>query len=164
MIGEIARFQDELRGMVENTGRDLNLPEETATFQFAPDKDGLLKQAEGRARLMDYATDNADIRSLMHTVLYESERHRRLCGPCPGPGQEEPGGLRLLPRRPGGGLRRTASPGPGGLGGPGAQDGEMNLKVMGLLDAANTGAYGQPRPTPVPIGHKRARPWSRATT
>jgi hydroxylamine reductase len=29
--------------------------------------------------------------------------------------------------------------------------GEVNLKVMGLLDAANTGAYGNPRPTPVRI-------------
>ncbi len=29
--------------------------------------------------------------------------------------------------------------------------GEMNLKVMGLLDAANTGSYGDPVPTPVRI-------------
>ena len=29
--------------------------------------------------------------------------------------------------------------------------GEVNLTVMGLLDAANTGAYGQPEPTPVRI-------------
>ena len=29
--------------------------------------------------------------------------------------------------------------------------GEVNLKVMGLLDAANTGAYGQPTPTAVRI-------------
>jgi hydroxylamine reductase len=29
--------------------------------------------------------------------------------------------------------------------------GEMNLKVMGMLDAANTGAYGHPVPTPVRI-------------
>jgi hydroxylamine reductase len=29
--------------------------------------------------------------------------------------------------------------------------GEMNLKVMGMLDAANTGTYGHPEPTPVRI-------------
>ncbi len=29
--------------------------------------------------------------------------------------------------------------------------GELNLKVMALLDAANTGAYGHPEPTPVRI-------------
>jgi len=29
--------------------------------------------------------------------------------------------------------------------------GEVNLKVMGLLDAANTGTYGDPQPTPVRI-------------
>ncbi len=31
--------------------------------------------------------------------------------------------------------------------------GEVNLKAMELLDAGNTGAYGHPVPTPVPLGH-----------
>ncbi|PKQ38224.1 MAG: hydroxylamine reductase [Actinobacteria bacterium HGW-Actinobacteria-1] len=32
--------------------------------------------------------------------------------------------------------------------------GEVNLWVMELLDAANTGAYGHPVPTSVPLGHR----------
>ncbi|MEN8190144.1 MAG: hydroxylamine reductase, partial [Thermodesulfobacteriota bacterium] len=32
--------------------------------------------------------------------------------------------------------------------------GEMNLKAMELLDAGNTGTYGHPEPTEVPLGHK----------
>ncbi|MDY0340214.1 MAG: hydroxylamine reductase [Coriobacteriia bacterium] len=32
--------------------------------------------------------------------------------------------------------------------------GEVNLRVMELLDAANTGAYGDPVPTSVPLGHR----------
>jgi hydroxylamine reductase len=32
--------------------------------------------------------------------------------------------------------------------------GEINLRVMELLDAANTGAYGHPVPTSVPLGHR----------
>ena len=32
--------------------------------------------------------------------------------------------------------------------------GEVNLWVMELLDAANTGAYGDPVPTSVPLGHR----------
>ncbi len=31
------------------------------------------------------------------------------------------------------------------------EEGELNLKVMGLLDAANTGAYGSPEPTAVRV-------------
>jgi hydroxylamine reductase len=31
--------------------------------------------------------------------------------------------------------------------------GEVSVKVLALLDAANTGAYGHPVPTPVPMGH-----------
>ncbi len=33
--------------------------------------------------------------------------------------------------------------------------GEINLKVMELLDAANTSTYGHPVPTPVPLGHRK---------
>jgi hydroxylamine reductase len=32
--------------------------------------------------------------------------------------------------------------------------GEINLRAMELLDAANTGTYGHPVPTPVPLGHR----------
>jgi len=35
--------------------------------------------------------------------------------------------------------------------------GEATLKVMALLDAANTGAYGTPVPTPVLMGHKAGK-------
>ncbi len=33
--------------------------------------------------------------------------------------------------------------------------GEINLKAMELLDAANTGTYGHPQPTTVPLGHRK---------
>ncbi len=33
--------------------------------------------------------------------------------------------------------------------------GEINLKAMELLDAANTGTYGHPVPTEVPLGHRK---------
>lgn len=35
--------------------------------------------------------------------------------------------------------------------------GEINLKTMGLLDAANTGTYGNPQPTAVPLGHRKGK-------
>lgn len=35
--------------------------------------------------------------------------------------------------------------------------GEVNLKAMELLDAANTGRYGHPVPTSVPLGHKKGK-------
>ena len=35
--------------------------------------------------------------------------------------------------------------------------GEVNLKTMQLLDAANTGTYGHPVPTAVPLGSKASR-------
>ncbi len=35
--------------------------------------------------------------------------------------------------------------------------GETNLKAMELLDRANTGRYGHPLPTAVPLGHKKGK-------
>jgi hydroxylamine reductase len=35
--------------------------------------------------------------------------------------------------------------------------GEINLRTMELLDAGNTGTYGQPVPTPVPLGQKQGK-------
>ncbi|MBM9614218.1 hydroxylamine reductase [Desulfobulbus rhabdoformis] len=35
--------------------------------------------------------------------------------------------------------------------------GEINLRAMELLDAANTGIYGHPVPTPVPLGHRKGK-------
>jgi hydroxylamine reductase len=35
--------------------------------------------------------------------------------------------------------------------------GRINLRVMELLDAANTGKYGHPVPTEVPLGHKKGK-------
>lgn len=35
--------------------------------------------------------------------------------------------------------------------------GEINLRTMELLDAGNTGAYGHPVPTSVPLGHKKGK-------
>ena len=35
--------------------------------------------------------------------------------------------------------------------------GEINLRAMELLDAGNTGRYGDPVPTKVPLGHKKGK-------
>ncbi len=35
--------------------------------------------------------------------------------------------------------------------------GEINLKAMELLDAGNTGKYGHPEPTQVPLGHRQGK-------
>ena len=35
--------------------------------------------------------------------------------------------------------------------------GEVNIRAMELLDAGNTGVYGHPQPTAVPLGHKKGK-------
>ncbi|MHC5034665.1 MAG: hydroxylamine reductase [Planctomycetota bacterium] len=43
------------------------------------------------------------------------------------------------------------------LAGKALQTGELNLKVMELLDATNTGAYGHPEPTPVRVTPRKGK-------
>ncbi|MFO7596155.1 MAG: hydroxylamine reductase, partial [Desulfocurvibacter africanus] len=68
-IKQIVRYRDELRAMIENTGRDLQLPEGPATFEPAADGAGIIRQAQGKG-LKNYPTSDPDIASLMHTVLF----------------------------------------------------------------------------------------------
>jgi len=154
-IRQICRFRDEYRAMVENTGRDLDLPEGPATFDPAPDLEGLLLQARKHG-LLGYPTDNKDVRSLMHTVLFGLKGiaaytdhaqvlgkkdttiydffHDALAAGWDGKERSLEDWVHLA-----------------------LETGEMNVRAMGLLDAANTGTYGDPQPTKVPLGHKAGK-------
>ena len=152
-IRQIVRYRDELRAMIENTGRDLQLPEGPATFEPAADSEGVIRQAQGKG-LKDYPTKDPDIASLMHTVLFGLKGvaaytdHAQILGVKDEEHYKN--------------FHEALSAGWDGKE-RGLQDwvglalkvGELNLKAMELLDKANTGAYGNPVPTQVPLGHRR---------
>ncbi|WP_027368520.1 hydroxylamine reductase [Desulfocurvibacter africanus] len=152
-IRQIVRYRDELRAMIENTGRDLQLPEGPATFEPAADSEGVIRQAQGKG-LKNYPTNDPDIASLMHTVLFglkgvaaytdhaqilgvKDEEHYKNFHEALAAGWD--GKERGLQEWVGLALKV----------------GELNLKAMELLDKANTGAYGNPVPTQVPLGHRK---------
>ncbi|EMG37347.1 hydroxylamine reductase [Desulfocurvibacter africanus PCS] len=152
-IRQIVRYRDELRAMIENTGRDLQLPEGPATFEPAADSAGVIRQAQGKG-LKNYPTNDPDIASLMHTVLFglkgvaaytdhaqilgvKDEEHYKNFHEALAAGWD--GKERGLQEWVGLALKV----------------GELNLKAMELLDKANTGAYGNPVPTQVPLGHRK---------
>jgi hydroxylamine reductase len=154
-INEITRFRDELKAQIENTGRDLGLPEGPATFRPGKTKEELLEQARDKG-LKNYPTDDADIASLMHTVLFglkgvaaytdhaailgkTDEEHYRKIHEAMSAGYD--GKERALADWVGIAL----------------EVGKLNLRAMELLDEANTSAYGHPVPTQVPLGHKKGK-------
>jgi hydroxylamine reductase len=154
-IGEICRFRDEFKAMVEVTGRDLNLPDGPATFQPASDRGKLLEQA-GQHGLFDYPTQDPDIRSLMHTVLFGLKGISAYLDHAMFLGKRDDTIVDFLQdalaagwdgkQRDLGDWVQLA-----------LKTGEMNVRVMGLLDSANTGTYGNPQPTKVPLGHKKGK-------
>jgi len=157
-IKDTCRFRDELKAQVENTGKAMNFPAGPATFQPAADETGLLKQAEELkgAKLQHYPSDNADITSLMHIVLFGLKGVAAYADHAAILGQKDPelnlGVMKALAAGFDGQERDL-----GAWVNLAMEVGKLNLRAMELLDAGNTGTYGQPTPTKVPLGHKAGK-------
>ena len=154
-VKDICRFRDEFRGMLENMGHKLDLPEGPAFFQ-PPEEIGDLMDEARKHGLFAYPTDDPDIRSLMHTVLYG------LKGICAYTDHAQVLGKKSIELYDF--LYEALAAGwdhnnrnLGDWVALALKTGEMNIKAMGLLDEANTGAYGDPVPTQVPLGHKKGK-------
>lgn len=121
------------------------------SFVPASDLAGLIAQAETVGHFADRASD-PDVRSLMEITIYGVKGiaayadHARILG------QSDPDVSAYTYKA----FASLANPSLGvnewvGLA---LEAGKANLRTMELLDAANTGAYGSPVPTEVPLGHR----------
>lgn len=149
LIRKAVDYREELK---KATKADFS--EDAATFKPAKDIAGLVQQA-AKAGLKADTSVNPDILSLQHIVLFGIKGvaayadHARILG------QEDEAVYNFI-------YEALAAPFNKNLG---ADDwvklalkvGEINLRTMELLDAANTGAYGHPVPTKVPLGHKKGK-------
>ena len=118
---------------------------------------GLIKQGEAVGLKSD-PTINPDILSLQHTLLFGLKGVAAYADHAQILGQEDDKVYAFLHEGLASTLRKDL-----GLNdwvGLVLKCGEINLRAMELLDAANTGAYGHPVPTKVPLGTKRERPSS----
>lgn len=123
-------------------------------FQPAPSLDGMVRQGEALSLKEDLEKD-PDKLSLKHTLLFGIKGiaayadHARILG------QTDEAIDAFLHEAMGTLTRADLS----------LQDwlglvlrcGEVNLKAMEILDAANTGTYGHPVPTSVPLGAKKGK-------
>ncbi len=149
-ITRAVKIRERLKSKID--GKAVSSP--VVEFQPAGDIEGLLSQAEG-VGLSAVPGENEDIRSLKHTLLFGMKGvaayadHARILGQ-----QDEAvygflhEGLASLSRN---------ELGVSDLIGLVLKCGEVNLRAMELLDAGNTGAYGHPVPTAVPLGHRKGK-------
>ena len=149
LISQAVDLRDQLK---KKTGATIS--EDAATFKPAGDISGLVAQA-AVAGLKADTSINPDLLSLQHIVLFGLKGlasyadHARILG------QEDQKVYDFL-------YEALASPFNKNLSSDDwvalvLKTGEVNLRVMELLDAANTGAYGHPVPTKVPLGHKKGK-------
>jgi hydroxylamine reductase len=156
-VGLIKRgveLRDYLQNGIEIAGGQADFPAGPATFVPEADKEAMLAQAEA-VGLKSYPATDPDVLSLKHTLLFGIKGVAAYADHAQILGQEDDKVYAFIHE----GLAATTAAGlsvadlvPLVL-----KCGEINLRAMELLDAGNTGHYGDPVPTQVPLGHKKGK-------
>ncbi len=152
-VRECVVLRKELAGKVKASGGAVPTGD-AADFEPKATLEGMIAQGETLSIENDPEPD-PDIKSLKQTLIYGIKGvaayadHARILG------QQDPEVFRFLHKGLAATLRTDLS----------LQDaldlvmecGRVNLRAMELLDAANTGTYGHPVPTEVPLGVKQGK-------
>ncbi len=154
LIGKCVALRDKLKGAVKAAGGKIDFGEGPTTFQPAGDVDGLVKQA-GDVGFRSNPRLNPDIQSLQHILVIGMRGVAAYADHAAILGQEDDAVYAAVHE----GLAATLDPNLtlNDWIGLVLKVGATNLRAMELLDAANTGTYGHPVPTKVPLGHKKGK-------
>lgn len=154
LIRQGVDLRENLKGKVRAKGGKGDFPPGPATFAPGADKEAMLQQAEA-VGLKSYPAADPDVLSLKHTLLFGVKGVSAYADHAQILGQEDDKVYAFVHE----GLATTATEGlsvaemvPLVL-----KCGEINLRAMELLDAGNTGRYGHPVPTKVPLGHRKGK-------
>ena len=154
LIHRCVELRESLKEKVKAAGGKTDFPEEPATYQPEATLEGLIKQGEAVGLKSDPGID-PDILSLQHILTFGIKGVAAYADHAQILGQEDDGVYAFIHE----GLAATLNEGLSvedwvGLA---LQCGEINLRAMELLDAGNTGTYGHPVPTKVPLGAKKGK-------
>ncbi len=154
LIDRAAETRDQLKARVKNAGGDVASLGEPAHFMPGKTTEELIQQAQ-QVGLKSYPGTDPDILSLKHTVLFGIKGVCAYADHAQILGQEDNSVYAFVHE---------------GLAAIQGDDldlgqwvdmalrcGGAALKAMELLDKGNAGTYGQPVPTPVPLGHKQGK-------
>ena len=154
LITQAVEKRDQLKQKLKAAGGNENWPDGPASLVPDPTQAGLIKQGEAMG-LKSYPADNSDILSLKHTVLFGIKGVSAYADHAQILGQEDDAvyayiheGLAAIQRDD---LDLNAWVAMA------LKCGEAAVKAMELLDAGNSGLYGHPVPTKVPLGHKKGK-------
>ena len=154
LIQQSIRLREKLKIQVEGAGGNNGWSDGPAVFQPKTSIEELVKQGE-QVGIKSYPGDNPDVLSLKHTVLYGIKGVSAYADHALILGQEDESVYAYVHE----GLAAIQGDSLG------VEDwvqmalrcGEAAYKAMELLDAGNTGKFGHPVPTKVPLGHKKGK-------
>ncbi|MFZ2196975.1 MAG: hydroxylamine reductase [Thermodesulfovibrionales bacterium] len=154
-IRKSQQLRENLANKVKAAGGNISSPSEPARFLPAETLSELIKQGEQIVELNPDPAIAPDIQSLQDTLLYGLKGIAAYADHARVLGQEDDivyafmhESLDAMTRKDlslDNWLERVL------------KCGEVNLRAMELLDAANTGIYGHPVPTTVPLGAKKGK-------
>ncbi len=153
MLRKAAAMRDRARALYEKacTGKGVQAEklDGPAAWPPAPDLDGLIRQGEQVSVESRIEAQGADITGLQELLLYGLKGTAAYADHALILGREDDTVYAFMHEA----LDFLTQPSPSvdELLAMNLKCGEVNLTVMGLLDAAHTGAYGHPVPTPVRI-------------
>jgi hydroxylamine reductase len=154
LLKKCVELREGLKQKVKAAGGKVEFTEDVANFQPGANADAMLKQAVGVGFKSDTRKD-PDIQSLQHTLILGLRGISAYADHAQILGQEDDSVYAFVHE----GLVATLNPSLGLNDWVGLvlKCGEVNLRAMELLDAGNTGTYGHPVPTKVPLGAKKGK-------
>ncbi len=155
LINKSVGLREKLKGKVEKAGGKVDFKEKCATFKPAAFVDDLIKQGKEFMEKVPDPEINPDIQSLQDIVLFGIKGVAAYADHAEILGQEDDAVYSFIHEALAAMTRKDLS-----LNdwlGLVLKCGEINLRTMELLDAANTGAYGHPVPTKIPLGAKKGK-------
>ncbi|HUN55488.1 MAG TPA: hydroxylamine reductase [Smithella sp.] len=154
LITKCAALRDALKDRVKKAGGSIDEKPAAVTFRPESTAAGIAGQAK-IASLKADASINPDILSLQHILLFGVKGVAAYADHAQILGQEDEKIYSFVHEALAAILRENIDL--NGWIGLVLKCGEINLRTMELLDAANTGVYGHPVPTSVPLGAKKGK-------
>ena len=154
LIKETVTYRDAMKEKVTAAGGKTGFTEGPAVFKPENSRDAMVAQGES-VGIKSNPDVNPDILSLRELLIYGIKGMAAYADHAAILGQEDDNVYAYLHE----GLAGTLddSLGVEELVGLVLKCGEINLRAMELLDAGNTGTYGHPVPTEVPLGAKKGK-------
>ena len=154
LVRRCVELRKRLAGKVKAAGGKVDFSEGPAAFQPAATREEMVKQGEAVGFRSDPAID-PDIRSLQEILTYGIRGVAAYTDHAQILGQEDQAVYDFVHEGLAATLRKDLSL--DDWVGLVLKCGGVNLRAMELLDAGNTGTYGHPVPTKVPLGAKKGK-------